>query len=100
MLQGMARTVRDAKVDSFEFMRIVSDGGSTSFHAQPNGAPPTVFTMVASGEGWIRVANPEHDFPHQVEYRRAGDRPVAWIAGPSPEGPRIRLAFDYRPCGR
>src|SRR3546814_10729190 len=51
MLQGMARTVRDAEVESFEFMRIVSDGGATSFHAQPNGAPPTVFTMVASGEG-------------------------------------------------
>src|SRR3546814_12087244 len=51
MLQGMARTLRDAEVESFEFMRIVSDGGSTSFHAQPNGAPPTVFTMVASGEG-------------------------------------------------
>src|SRR3546814_10170429 len=40
MLQGMARTVRDAEVESFEFMRIVSDGGATSFHAQPNGAPP------------------------------------------------------------
>src|SRR3546814_10031280 len=99
MLQGMARTVRDAEVESFEFMRIVSDGGATSFHAQPNGAPPTVFTMVASGEGWIRFENPEHDFPNQVEYRREGDRLSAWIAGPGPDGAQVRIAFEYRACG-
>src|SRR3546814_20216620 len=55
MLQRMARTVRDAEVESFEFMRIVSDGGSTSFHAQPNGPPPTGFTIVACCTGWISV---------------------------------------------
>lgn len=99
MLLGMARTVRDAKVESFEFMRVVSDGGSTSFHAQPNGAPPTVFTMVASGEGWIRFANQEHDFPNQVEYRREGDRLSAWIAGPGPDGKQMRIPFEYRACG-
>src|SRR3546814_14135465 len=80
-------------------MRIVSDGGATSFHAQPNGAPPTVFTMVASGEGWIRFENPEHDFPNQVEYRREGDRLSAWIAGPGPDGAQVRIAFEYRACG-
>src|SRR5690606_32230004 len=72
MLLGMARTVRGTDAASFEFMRIVSDGTAASFHAQPNGAPPTVFAMVASGEGWIRFANPAHDFPDQVEYRREG----------------------------
>jgi hypothetical protein len=99
MLLGMARTMRGTQVQSFEFMRIVSDGRSVSFHAQPNGAPPTEFTMVASGEGRIRFANPAHDFPNQVEYRREGDRLGAWIAGPGPDGAQMRIAFEYRACG-
>lgn len=98
MLVGMSRTAKSGKVESFEFMRIVSDGRATSFHVQPNGVPPTVFAMAAQGEGWIRFENAEHDFPNRVEYRREGERLLAWIAGPGRDGKELRIPFEYRRC--
>ena len=98
-LLGMARTLHGAKVESFEFLRIVVEGGAASFHAQPNGVPPTVFAMEDRGEGWIRFANEAHDFPNRVEYRREGDRLHAWIAGPGEGGEEVRIPFEYRACG-
>jgi len=97
-LLGMSRTVRGTKTASFEFMRIVSEGGRASFHVQPNGAPATAFALEDRGEGWIRFANPAHDFPNRIEYRRAGDRLSAWIAGPGPDGKDMRIPFDYQAC--
>ncbi|MFT3761135.1 MAG: DUF6265 family protein [Pseudoxanthomonas sp.] len=99
VLVGVSRTVDGAKLESFEFMRIVSDGGAASLHVQPNGVPPTVFAMAAHGEGWIRFENPEHDFPNRIEYRREGDRLHAYIAGPGRDGKELRIPFEYRRCG-
>lgn len=99
MLVGMSRTVKGGKVESFEFMRIVSDGKATDFHVQPNGVPPTVFAMAAQGDGWIRFENAEHDFPNRIEYRREGEVLKAYIAGPGRDGKELRIPFEYRRCG-
>lgn len=100
MLVGVSRTLDAGKVETFEFMRIVSDASDTRLHVQPNGESPTVFAMAAWGEGWIRFENPAHDFPNRIEYRREGDRLYAWIAGPGQDGEELRIPFDYRRCGR
>jgi hypothetical protein len=98
-LLGMSRTVHGGRMASFEFMRIVREGGRTSFHVQPNGAPPTVFVAAESGDGWIRFENRQHDFPNEIEYRRVGERLSAWISGPGPDGKALRIPFDYARCG-
>lgn len=98
-LLGMSRTVRGAKVESFEFMRIVADGNGASFHAQPNGASPTIFPQARSGVRWIRFENSAQDFPNRIEYRREGDQLHAFIAGPGRDGKQIKVPFDYRRCG-
>ncbi len=98
-LLGMSRTVRGTEMESFEYMRIVSDTEATRFHVQPNGVPPTVFAQAARGDGWIRFENPAHDFPNRIEYRREGDRMHAYIAGPGRDGKELKIAFDYRRCG-
>lgn len=98
MLLGMARTVRDGKAVEYELMRIVVDGDRATFIAQVNGGAPVAFEAVASGEGWIRFGNPAHDFPQTVEYRRAGDRLDAWVAGPGADGKELRIPFGYRNC--
>lgn len=99
-LLGMARTVEAGEVRSFEFMRIVADGAGASFHAQPGGAPATGFEAEARGDGWIRFVNEAHDFPNRVEYRRDGERLLAWISGPHPDGGEapLRIAFEYDRC--
>lgn len=97
-LIGLSRTLREGALESFEFMRIVRDGEARGLHVQPDGAPPTPFTITGQGEGWIRFENPENDFPHRIEYRRDGDRLRAHIAGPGPDGEEMRIPFDYRRC--
>lgn len=98
-LIGMSRTVRGAKVASFEFMRIVFDGKRANFHVQPNGEPQTIFTQAARGDGWIHFENAEHDFPNLIEYRREGDELHASIAGPGDDGKEMKIPYDYRRCG-
>lgn len=98
-LLGMSRTVDGGKLESFEFMRIALDGQAASFHVQPNGVPPAVFTQAARGEGWIRFENAAHDFPNRIEYRREGDSLHAYIAGPGRDGKEMKIPFAYRRCG-
>ena len=98
-LLGMSRTLRGAKVESFEYTRIVSEAGVAQFHVQPNGAPATVFAQAARGDGWIRFENSAHDFPNRIEYRRDGDTLHAHIAGPGRDGKEMKIPFDYRLCG-
>ena len=97
-LLGMSRTVRGARVESFEYMRIVSEAGVAQFHVQPNGVPATVFTQAARGDGWIRFENSAHDFPNRIEYRRDGDAMHAYIAGPGRDGKEMKIPFEYRLC--
>lgn len=99
MMLGMSRTVRDAKMESFEYMRIVSEGKTARFHVQPNGSPPTVFAQAARGDGWVRFENAAHDFPNRIEYRRQGDQLHAYIAGPGSDGKEMKIPFDYHRCG-
>lgn len=98
-LFGLSRTLQDGKLRSFEYMHIVRDGDKRGFHVQPNGAPPTLFSIAEQGEGRVRFENPENDFPHVIEYRRDGDQLRAHIAGPGPDGKEMRIPFDYRRCG-
>mgnify|MGYP000980889462 CR=1 FL=1 len=98
-LIGLSRTLRNGALESFEFMRIVRAGEQRGLHVQPNGAPPTLFAIAQTGEGWVRLENPENDFPHVIEYRRDGDNLRAYIAGPGPDGKEMKIPFDYRRCG-
>ena len=77
----------------------MSEGKDIRLHVQPNGASPTVFAQEEQGEGWIRFANVEHDFPNRIEYRRAGESLKAYIAGPGRDGKELRIPFEYRRCG-
>lgn len=99
-LIGMSRTLRGAKVESFEYMRIVFDAKGASLHVQPNGAPPTVFSQAARGDGWVQFENPAHDFPNRIEYRRESDQLHASIAGPGRDGKQLKIPFEYRRCGK
>ncbi len=99
-LLGMSRTLRDGRIETFEFMRIVAQDGRYDFHVQPNGAPPTVFTMTSRDEAGIRFENPAHDFPNRIEYRREGDRLQAAIAGPGRDGKTKTIPFAYRSCAK
>jgi hypothetical protein len=97
-LHGLSRTVADGSVESFEFLRIGHEKGTTTFYAQPNGVAPTGFTLSAHGADWARFENPAHDFPNRIEYRRDGEALNAQISGPGTEGKPMQIPFAYRRC--
>lgn len=78
---GMNRTVKGDRMVAFEFLRIQEQDGTLVYLASPGGRPPTTFTLAELGEGRVTFANPAHDFPQRVSYRRDGDRLTARIEG-------------------
>jgi hypothetical protein len=95
---GMSRSVRDGRVQSFEFLRIATRDGVVTYLAQPGGKPATAFPRSAFGADWIRFANPAHDFPQQIEYRRVGAGLAAEISGPGKDGKRHAITYRYARC--
>ena len=85
-LFGIGRTIarRDAgdSTASFEIMRIFDRGGRLVFAAQPSGQTLAEFTERELTDSTVVFANPTHDFPQFVRYRRRGaDRLHARVDG-------------------
>ena len=76
ILFGIGRTiVRRDQSDStvsYEVTRIFERGGRLIFAAAPSGQPPAEFTEQELTDTTVVFANPTHDFPQFVRYRRRG----------------------------
>jgi hypothetical protein len=73
MMIGMSRTVVNGKTVSFEFLRIEQRADGVVYIAQPEGKPGTEFWLAeATAAEWV-FANPQHDFPNKIRYRRNSD---------------------------
>ena len=76
MLFGVGRTIaRREKGDStvsYEVMRIYERRGRIIFAAHPSGQEPTEFTEQELTDSTVVFANPTHDFPQFIRYRRRG----------------------------
>ena len=95
---GVGRTVKAGKVSTYEFMRIETRDGITSYISVHDGQPATAFRLTASGADWARFENPQHDFPRRIEYRRTPAGLHAQIAGPGRDGRERVIGFDYLRC--
>lgn len=72
MLHSYARTIRRDTLIEWEFTRIYSRGDTLVYEANPSRQARTEFRAVPPFEPEIVFANPAHDFPQRVIYRRAG----------------------------
>ena len=94
MMLGMARTTRGDSLVEFEQVRISERGGQLVYTAQPSGQAQTEFTSTEISDSAVVFANPTHDFPQRVIYRRKGaDSLVARIEGTMNGNAR---AVDFR----
>ena len=97
MLIGFGKTtVRDSVRDSvreYEFLRIFATGDTLVYHAIPSRQQPTEFRAVPPWDSAVTFANPAHDFPQRVIYRKAGDSLHARIEGTRNGQPR---GVDFR----
>lgn len=94
MLLGWSRTVRRDSVIEYEFMRIYPAGDTLVFEAQPSRQAKAEFRAMPPFAPEVVFANPAHDFPQRVIYRRSGDSLLARIEGT--RGGQLRaIHFPY-----
>lgn len=91
---GYSVVLSDSRVVFFEQMRI--DPAETPiFNAYPMGQGPSAFPGIEMSQAHITFANPDHDYPQKITYKRDRDRLRAVISKMDNLEPRH---FDYEPC--
>lgn len=73
---GLSRTLRrnpagDSTI-AWEFIRVYPRGTDLVYAAQPHNQPSAEFVSEKVGDREVIFANPAHDFPQRIIYRRAG----------------------------
>jgi hypothetical protein len=70
---GMSRVSGRGKTMFFEFLRIEARADGLYYVAQPKGRPPVEFKATEVTASRVIFANPQHDFPKRISYRRNED---------------------------
>lgn len=85
-LLGCGRTLAEGKTVFFEFLRVETRAEGLVLVAQPKGKAGTDFPLVEADREHAVFANPAHDFPKRITYRRSGaDGLVARVEGDGSE---------------
>jgi len=97
-LIGMSRTVAGGKTVFFEYLRIEARGAEIYYVAHPKARTPgTDFKLARLTPQEAVFANPAHDFPKRIIYRRNADGSLtARIEGDGTEKEKPQ-EFHYRP---
>jgi hypothetical protein len=91
---GFSRTVVADSVREHEFIRIYTRGDKLVYAAQPSRQAPAEFESTTLNDNEVVFANPQHDFPQRIIYRRLGnDSLIARVEGTMNGGER---GFDFR----
>jgi hypothetical protein len=95
-MMGMSRTVRGDRTVAWETVLLRQDSaGAISYHAFPSGQPAAVFPAAEVSDSHAVFANPKHDFPQRIIYRRRADTLAARVEGEIGGTPR-GSDFPYR----
>jgi hypothetical protein len=73
---AVSRTLKGDRMVTFEYLRIVERDGTLVYIAQPEGRPPTEFTLTAITADSATFENPAHDFPKMIRYTKRADGSV------------------------
>lgn len=97
-LDGGAVTMRGDTLVGWEFLRLSAGSERVQYTAAPNGQAAHTFSAVAVGDDSLHVADPTHDFPQHIVYRRLGtDSLLALVYGADVTGAQ-RLTYARTPC--
>jgi len=95
---AVSRTVSRGQMVAFEYLRIVERDGGLVYLAQPNGAPPTEFTLTELSANRAVFENPRHDFPQRIVYELGAEGSLSAAIG-YVKGGRPRR-FEFKAAGR
>jgi uncharacterized protein DUF6265 len=93
---AVGRTVRRDRLLEYEIIILREAGAELLYEAHPSGQISATFRSVVVSDSQIVFRNPDHDYPQEIGYRRAGrDSLVAWTDG-QVQGRARRIEFPYR----
>jgi hypothetical protein len=96
MMLGASRTTVNGVVREYEHLRLALEGTRLVYTARPSGQAEASFRSEGVTDSSFTVANPAHDFPQRIGYRRRGpDSLVAWIEGPGKSG-TLRMEYPMK----
>jgi len=79
---GVSRTVVGGRTVEYEYLRIEERAGTLVYIASPSGQATAEFPAVELTDSTAVFADPAHDFPQRIRYRRLGpDALLAQIEG-------------------
>jgi hypothetical protein len=85
LMLGASRTTRGGAVAEYEQIRLGAEGHRLVYTALPSGQREASFHSTEVTDSGFTVANPAHDFPQRITYRRRGaDSLVARVENPAP----------------
>lgn len=101
LMLGMSRTMSGDTVREWEQIRIEVQDGKPTYVARPSGQAEASFPATLVSDTAVVFANPAHDFPQRIRYRRAStDSIVARIEGERSGQTRgIDFPMKKVPCG-
>jgi hypothetical protein len=95
-LIGFAVSLGAEEIVFYEVLSVKQNAeGSWTYSAHPSGQASASFTAVETGESSVLFANPNHDYPQEIRYRRDGDRLYATI---SLQGGADSRSFNKTAC--
>ena len=92
---GMGQRLRGTG-SIFEYMRMDRGERGLRFVPQPGGRPPVEFAAERVEPQRIVFANPQHDFPKYIDYRRTGDRLEVRLSESSPDQDGKHALYAFR----
>ena len=97
LMLGMTRYTRNGAATGYEFATIAWEDSTIVLTPRPSGQEPVPFRLETMGDGAAVWANPSHDFPTRIAYRRvAGDTLVARVEGQGKDGATVSDEWRMR----
>lgn len=95
-LIGFAVSINENEVSFYEVLSIRQDSNDTwIYNAHPSGQTAASFKAVQISKDKAVFANPDHDYPQEIRYRRDGNRLFASVSLLGGENP---ISFDKVAC--
>ncbi len=98
LLLGSSETVTQGRSVFFEYLRFEHLPGQVTYWAQPMGKAPVPFRMSEAKPNYLRLENPQHDYPQWIVYERQGTKLRATIGSLDEEKKPRRWNYEKIVC--
>jgi hypothetical protein len=97
IMLGSSKSIAGGKLESFEFLSIVSKDGNVLYMPYVNGRNTVSFLSIRATGSEAEFSNPNHDFPKTIRYKRDSDVLQVELLG---DGDPVQYQMNATDCPR